>query len=584
MMQNSALQIQSNYGNNICRSKSDSALWRKNDKKLKLDRLMKDSINLMINFDTDKSVSNIPDAKLQGCHQLLNNDNSFLCNERSPHGFFFKHTSLSLPTISVSPMNAFLIKDKFNEFDNTYICKNVTYFDEEKTIFNQPNETKNLQFDLECSMNKNSINVCKSELSETENDKNDFKKQTIVNNIPKVEQSCKRVVDRIDSQLDINNIQTSSEKTRSYEDLHKENKLNSTSTVNTHVRSNLSARPTLADDSKLVKMSLLTNPINIMQSNVQLLNRSRNFLNFITEKSTNIMEKALLPQHLTMRYNHLSKTVETDTIRALRTTNETPLGNITCKSNTYFNTNSNNPPNVISCTIKRDCGKSEDELDGIINKGNEVKQFAFIKENKIYDLEDEMMSDNKKYILDKNNISELDCNTNEQTKHEFSLTEKNESKKNFQIDELHDDACKTESSDVHILEDSDTSNYGSLDHSLRCMLLEDHTSLRPKHFKSQAKLLEKIDGPEKSYRSDKEAQTDVNAYNLQVETLEKAVIKLTTNLNASLVMQETLKNECTTVNKEKENMVMKYVISEKQLIDLQRYAQQKPYNLTVCFF
>ncbi|XP_044581320.1 coiled-coil domain-containing protein 186 isoform X2 [Cotesia glomerata] len=37
---------------------------------------------------------------------------------------------------------------------------------------------------------------------------------------------------------------------------------------------------------------------NLIQSSVPLINKSRNLLNFITEKSTNIMEKALLPQYL----------------------------------------------------------------------------------------------------------------------------------------------------------------------------------------------------------------------------------------------------------------------------------------------
>lgn len=61
-------------------------------------------------------------------------------------------------------------------------------------------------------------------------------------------------------------------------------------------------RPTLNDDSRLVRIPLPTNRINLVQSNAHFINRSRNFLNFITEKSTNIMEKALLPQHLTMKY------------------------------------------------------------------------------------------------------------------------------------------------------------------------------------------------------------------------------------------------------------------------------------------
>ncbi|XP_032667819.1 coiled-coil domain-containing protein 186 isoform X2 [Odontomachus brunneus] len=566
-MQNSVLQIQSNhYGNNIYRSKSDSVLWKKDNKGLKLDRPMNDSINLMINFGIDKSVSNIPGAKLQGCRQLLNSDISFLYNDRSFHSLLSKRTSLSLPAISISSVNAFTVKDEYD--NNIYMYRSTrTCLDEEETVFNQPREIKNLPSDLQCPTNKNNINVYKSESLEAEYNKNDFKESTVANNISKIEEPCKMIVD---SQLETNNIETSNEKSQSCENPHKDNELNSIPTMNTHVRSNLKSRPTLADDSKLVKMSLLTNPMNIMQSNVQLLNRSRNFLNFITEKSTNIMEKALLPQHLAMRYNHMSKSVETDTVGgALGTTNEFPLGNVTSKSDAILITNSNNISNATNCMVKQDHDKSKDKLDGATNNRNEVNPFASIKE-KIYDLEGEIVSNEKEYILDKNNIDELDCNiTNEQAKRDFSLTETN--KRNFlQIEKLHDNMCKTESLDTRTLLDSDISKYGSLDHPLHRMLLEDYTNLKIKHFKSQAKLLEKIDSLEKSYRSDREAHTNTDAYNLQVGNLEKAVTKLTTDLNASLVTQEALKNECTAVNKERENMVMKYVISEKQLIDSQR--------------
>ncbi|XP_074114735.1 coiled-coil domain-containing protein 186 [Cotesia typhae] len=49
------------------------------------------------------------------------------------------------------------------------------------------------------------------------------------------------------------------------------------------------------------KSQLLVNKFshsNLIQSSVPLINKSRNLFNFITEKSTNIMEKALLPQYL----------------------------------------------------------------------------------------------------------------------------------------------------------------------------------------------------------------------------------------------------------------------------------------------
>ena len=81
-------------------------------------------------------------------------------------------------------------------------------------------------------------------------------------------------------------------------------------------------RPSLVEDSKLVKIPLPTNPINLMQSNAQFLNKSRNFLNFITEKSTNIMEKTLLPQHIANKYGTVNKNVEADSKTSLELTSD----------------------------------------------------------------------------------------------------------------------------------------------------------------------------------------------------------------------------------------------------------------------
>ncbi|XP_025155073.1 coiled-coil domain-containing protein 186 isoform X2 [Harpegnathos saltator] len=564
-MQNSVLQ-NNHYRSNICRSKSDSALWRKDNEKLKLDRLMKNSINLMINFGTDKCAANIPDTELQSCCHLLSNENCFLYNDRSLHGCLSKYTSFSLPAISISSINTGLVKNKFNGSDNdTYTHRNVaTCFDEEETIFNQSNKTRNVQSDLQCFVNKNSINVCKNKSSETEHDKNDFKKH-ITNNILKIEQSCKEIAD-----LHLNNIEASDEKTENCKDLYEENRLNVPSTVNTHMRNSLISQPTLADDSKLVKMSLLTNPINIMQSNVQLLNRSRNFLNFITEKSTNIMEKALLPQHLAMKYNHVLKSIETDTMGELCAPlpPNKSLGDIINKSDTVLTTHTNDSFIVTNCIVKQDYDKNESKSDNTANETseNKVDLFASIKKNKMDKLENETVSNKKKYYtINKNNTDKSDCNnTNRQEKCNFSLMETEGNMKT--TEKLHDDIYRTESSDLHTLLDLDTSKYGSLEHPLHRMLLEDYTHLKRKHLK----LLEKVDNLEKINQSDNEAQANTNAYNLQMENLEKAMIKLTIDLKASLATQEALKKECTTINKEKENMVMKYVISEKQLIDSQR--------------
>lgn len=293
-------------------------------------------------------------------------------------------------------------------------------------------------------------------------------------------------------------------------------------------------------------------------------------MNFITEKSTNIMEKALLPQHLAMRYNHVSKSVETDTMGALCTTNKSPLENVTCKSDAV-STTSNDVLNITSC-IKRDYDKSEDQHDGAVRK--EVDLLASAKENKMHNSENEIISNEGKYYISKNNVDRLDRDaTSGQLKCDFPSTETGENKINIpQIEKL-SDIYKTESSDVRSLSDSNSAKYGSLEHPLHRMLLEDYANLKLKYLK----LLERTGSPE-SNRLDRESQRNTDAHSSQVENLEKAVIKLTTDLNASLATQEALKNECIAVNKERENMVMKYVISEKQLIDSQRYVRRKKEN------
>lgn len=68
-----------------------------------------------------------------------------------------------------------------------------------------------------------------------------------------------------------------------------------------------------------------------------------------------------------------------------------------------------------------------------------------------------------------------------------------------------------------------------------------------------------------------EAEKSGEPYKIQIETLEKTVDKLTFELRASLATQDILKREHSAANKEMESMVIKYAVSEKQLIDTQRY-------------
>ncbi|KAM0733944.1 Coiled-coil domain-containing protein 186 [Formica fusca] len=583
-MQNGVLQIQNNNcRNNIFRSKSDSAISRKNDGKLKQDYLMTDNIDLLTRFNINKSITNIPNIKLQTYH-LSNSENRLLYNNGSLHDSFSNNMSVSLSLIPVSSLDLFLVKNKVYKSEND-VCayRNIAgaCMDEEEILFNRLSKAKNLSSTLQCSMNEEVINMFENNLIKDKHDKNYFKEQTAAaeTNVFQTEQSCKEI---IDLQSQINNNETLNEKNQDEkEDLCKENGSISTLTLNAHVQNSLTPRPTLADDSKLVKMSLLTNPITIMQSNVQLLNKSRNFFNFITEKSTNIMEKALLPQHLAMKYNHISKSIETNAMMGFYTNSDSSLKDIIGKTrlDTDLTTNPSNS-RITNCMVIPNHDKNKDKLNSITNSEIDVNLSTCIKENKTCDnLENaerqlhnskNKVSNEKEYIFQKNDVDRLDCNIISERAQDVSLPEINENESNFlHRERLLNDMHEKDSSKLSNLIESNILRLDSLEHPLYLTLLEDYTSLKLKN----AKLLERIEHLEKSNQLNKsfcETQTNTDTFILQIENLEKTINKLRADLNTSLDMQEALRKECMAINKEKENMVMRYATSEKQLIDSQR--------------
>lgn len=537
-MEDGALQVKNNYhASNIFRSKSDSTLSKKNSGKL--DCLVRDKITLLNSFGADKSI-HVPDTKLQ-TYQLSSSESCLSYDDK--------------------------IENDVHTYRNMTPC-----IDEKETLFNQSNKTKIPISSLQRSMNKEMINTCQNNLPEDKYDNINFKEQIAESSVSKIKQSCQEVMN---SQLQTNDNEILIEKKQDGKDLPKKYGTNSTLTLNTQMRNNLTSRPTLADDSKLVKMSLLANPINIMQSNVQLLNKSRNFLNFITEKSTNIMEKALLPQHLAMKYNHITKSIEADVTR-FYTNNESSLRDV-ISSDTDL-TNPNNILSVTSCTVKQRHDRHESRSDIIVNSENEIRPSVYLKDDeKCKDFkkrekqllhsntfENETEKNEEKYILQKNDVDRLN--------YDIINEQKNKTQSDFlQTEKLYNDTYKEDSSDTLI--DSNILKYNSLEHPLYLALLENYTNLKFKN----AKLVEKIEYLENSNRANKlfqETQTNTDAFVLQVENLEKTVSKLTDDLNASLDTQEALKKECNAINKEKENMVMKYAISEKQLIDTQRYVRE----------
>ncbi|EGI64626.1 Uncharacterized protein C10orf118-like protein [Acromyrmex echinatior] len=572
-IQNDISQVRSDYcGSNMFENKSNSQLLRKTDEKIKSNYSM-DNINSAITFEKDKSINDIPNIKLQ-TRQLSNSESHLSYDNESLRNSFSHCTSASLPAIS--SLDSYLVKNKVNVFRNDiHTQENVvnTCTDEEETLFNRLSK-KNPLSDSQHSLNEKSIKASQNNPTEEEHEKDYLKEEVSENNVSEMKQFDEETVD---SRLQLNDNKTTNERNQVEIDVCKKNESNSTAALSINTRSSIS-RPTLADDSKLVKMSLLTNPMNIMQSNVQLLNKSRNFLNFITEKSTNIMEKALLPQHLTMKYNHISKSIESDSAR-FYTSNVSSLTDVIPRL--YVNSATNQARNDMSYTVKQNY-KSENNLDIVINNEKEINPSPCTKEDKIYDdsreellynnnIENKVISDEKIYYVLKNNDDGLDCDViDEQVKRDVSLRKTDENKSFLQTNELCDDAYK-EDSGVGIL-DSNILKHDSLEHPSYLALWEDYTSLKLNH----SKLLDRMEYLKKLNRSNNSFQeTETNALTtealiLQVENLQRTVNQLTVDLNTSLETQEALKKECATVNKEKENMVMRYVTSEKQLIDTQR--------------
>lgn len=560
--QDNISQVRSDLrGSNMFENKSDSALSKRNNEEVKLN-CSTDNISLSITCEMDKSIADVPNAKLQVCQlsgseSRLSYDDESLRNSHSQYSI-----SASLPAIP--SLDSYLGGNQVNTFEKNAFAQGNTATactDEEETLFNRLNEIKNPS-NSQCSIDEKTLETC-----------DPTEEQIADSDVSETKQFCEGT---IDSPLRVNDNKITDERNQVEVDICKKSGSNATP-LSINARS--ASRPTLADDSKLVKMSLLTNPMNIMQSNVQLLNKSRNFLNFITEKSTNIMEKALLPQHLAMRYNqHISKSIETDAVEAAGFyTNNSASTNVTSRLDIDSATNRSN---MIDFTVTQNHGKSEDNFDSIINNEKEANLSACTKRNKTCDdskeqllhkndPENEISAEEKYHVLKNNDFGRLDCDViDERVKCDVSSAEADENKSFLQTDELYDDVVYKEDSDVSALIDLNILKYSSLEQPLNLTLVEDYTSLKVEH----SKLLERMEYLKKLNPSNNSFQgTETNALTLQVENLQKTVNKLTADLNASLDTQEALKKECAAVSKEKENMVMRYVTSEKQLIDTQRY-------------
>lgn len=211
---------------------------------------------------------------------------------------------------------------------------------------------------------------------------------------------------------------------------------------------NIPRSSSLNEDSKLVKFTLPANSMSLIQSNGPLLlNKSRDFFNFITEKSTNMMEKALLPQNYAVQH----------------TTNTTNIA----------------------------MPLSDSDITSITNNSTDNNQ------EKIKHIEDLSMGNNlliNDSLNEQNLLIKFECLKAEKNQLEVRLKQIEERNKQLELD----------------------NSTG------------------------------------------------------EIENREKIVERLTNELRIAISVQESLRKQYTTVMNDRETMVMKYAVSEKQLIDTQK--------------
>ncbi|XP_068978295.1 coiled-coil domain-containing protein 186-like isoform X2 [Bombus flavifrons] len=367
----------------------------------------------------------------------------------------------------------------------------------------------------------------------------------------------------------------------------------------TKIQSNVISRPTLVDDSRLVKISLPTNPINIMQSNAQFLNKSRNFLNFITEKSTNIMEKALLPQHIAMRYNSVMKSVDTICNEKRYTEESSGMESLTGSA---FNNTSDSILKTKSIsyvtkgqmdvqTVENEYVKNDENKNTFMLSSNEAIS-GNIEQNSKYLITNE-------YIFDQNNVIDHSPKLKDSKQSESSSIGNNDNKTNDNVlcantnrnhnlnfvvlnpggNNIEEAITDTIYKKGEASADFEESKQSLLQHPVYLTLLKDYADLKSKHLKLQ----EKVEHLEERNRI-LEAENKGEIFSVQIETLEKTINRLTLELHTSLEAQEMYKKEYSAANKERESMVMKYAVSEKQLIDTQRAkesAERKVKEMTM---
>ncbi|KAK2586227.1 hypothetical protein KPH14_001484 [Odynerus spinipes] len=517
VVQEDSPQIQNIYSNeDKVKAECDSILLKKASGQDESNTLVNiNSINLNDTLETRVHVNGIPNEKHENHSSLSMNTNlpnENISQELSSNGsLHLNHPHININKTSETDIGTNGIRE--NMYDNkSEICTN------EPLLNANPSHNATVVNELDRMV-----------LTEPENEKMQISLQNNNNDMP----------EKMDKGLKLQNTLKSTEISI------QQGKLDNNSIY----------RPTLNDDSRLVRISLPTNPMSLMQSNAHFINKSRNFLNFITEKSTNIMEKALLPQHLAMKYN----SAYTNTNEKKNMEGPSMKRELSPKHSIPF-TEYDIAKNVINPPVSSSYGTTE------LNKINDHKelpnQTSSILESSSVDLIDSA-------LINTQNNSKL---TNLDESVTIEATENLTIAADAEI--LKDDSAECQD---HQKDSGDyVGNYQQtslLQHPMYLNLLKDNAKLKADNIK----LSEKVEALEA--RNDAlEAEKSGELYRIRVGTLEKTIDRLTSELRTALATQEILKREHSAANKEMESMVMKYAVSEEQLIDTQRardYAERK---------
>ncbi|XP_033215056.1 coiled-coil domain-containing protein 186 isoform X2 [Belonocnema kinseyi] len=334
-------------------------------------------------------------------------------------------------------------------------------------------------------------------------------------------------------------------------------------------------QPTLAEDSKLVKISLPTNPINLMQTNTQFLNKSRNFFNFITEKSTNIMEKTMLPQHIAGRYNSIIKLADPGVKKAIEdscTSSESSSTDLTSSSETdlaKIPRTTDEPPQFSTVKFKDESGFYDFETEKSVSepRGNCFSDREPNTETAHnLDLRFEPSGDEKSsFSNDFADKISLDAKSNgvlNPYNIRSSESLDNSPRPASEEDSEADSSYREGSIDSAI---SKSPNNGLHNHPTYLSLLRDYALMK----KENEKFVERIAKLEERNQR-LEVEKIGESQKEEIATLEKTVSRLTNELKTAFSNQESMSKVYAAANKERESMVMKYAVSEKQLIDAQR--------------